>query len=343
MVFGRLLLYTSLKQVPRLEDFSSSRETYLEETPAMSRRDPTRRRAPQGGAPRPPRRPALLALAAAVLAFTTACGERAVTSVPTETDAIEILDVLGQSGLDASKRETGEGETRRWEIVVDEGMFGGGQAALAVQVLRDHGLPRPEEPAGEDGGLIPSERAEKLREQRRLRTDIERQLRALPGVTLALVTIVMPQDSTIELDPYPATASVVINYKDQKPSFTEEQIQNLVARGVPDLKPQDVSVTLSPQTLRPVPQRELSARRRTNILLAVGVGVVVVLGSLLIVLLMQTRRQRAELAELHRDAVGPAGDADEGIDDELSDDGGAAEEGVKRLDGAASAGGGLLR
>jgi len=240
-------------------------------------------------------------LLAAALACASGCGAKPVTSVATEADAIEILDVLGQSGLEAEKREVGEGETRRWEIVVEEDLFGGGKAGLAVQVLRDHGLPRPEEPLVEDSGLIPSERAEKLREQRRIRADIERQLRALPGVTLALVTVVMPQDPTLELNPYPATASVVINYKDERPAFTEQQIQNLVAKGVPNLKPSDVSVTMSQQTPRPVPERELAARRRNNILLAAAVGLFLILGSLLVVLYLRTRRQRAELDGLREE------------------------------------------
>ena len=227
----------------------------------------------------------------------SACGEKAVTSVPTESDAIEILDVLGQNGLEADKRAVGEGEARRWEIVVDESFFGGGEAALAVQVMRDHGLPRPEEPVSEDNGLIPSERAEKLREQRRIRADIERQLRALPGVTLALVTVVLPQDPTLELNPYPATASVVINYQGQTPAFSEQQVQNLVAKGVPNLKPQDVSVTMSAQNPRPVPQGELSARRRNNIMLAIGLGFVTLLSFFLALLLLRSRRQRVERRE----------------------------------------------
>ncbi len=250
-------------------------------------------------------RRARLGLLAAALVAASGCGAKPVTSVPTEADAIEILDVLGQSGLAAEKREVGEGEARRWQIVVEEDFFGGGEAALAVQVLRDHGLPRPEEPVAEDSGLIPSERAEKLREQRRIRADIERQLRALPGVTLALVTVVMPQDPTLELNPYPATASVVINYKDERPAFSEQQIQNLVAKGVPNLKAGDVSVTMSQQTPRPVPERELAARRRNNILLAAALGLFLVLGSLLIVLLLRTRRQRAELDGLRENPAAP--------------------------------------
>ena len=239
---------------------------------------------------------ALCAVAALALAA-AACGERAVTSVPTEPDAIEILDVLGQNGIEADKRAVGEGETRRWEIVVDEGFFGGGEAALAVQVMRDRGLPRPEETEAADSGLIPSERAEKLREQRRIRADIERQLRALPGVTLALVTVVLPQDPTLELNPYPATASVVVNYQGQAPPLSEQQVQNLVAKGVPNLKPQEVSVTMSQQTPRPVPRAELSARRRNSILLAIGLGLATLLCFFLALLLLRSRRQRAEPRE----------------------------------------------
>ena len=297
MTFARELLYTFVESLPRRRPPIFPRGTSPPSQDSMPlclkfRRSVTRVVAPR----RAPRAFALCCVVSLTLAA-AACGEKAVTSVPTEPDAIEILDVLGQNGLEAEKRAIGEGETKRWEIVVDEGMFGGGEAALAVQVMRDHGLPRPEEPTSEDSGLIPSERAEKLREQRRIRGDIERQLRALPGVTLALVTVVLPQDPTLELNPYPATASVVINYQGQSPAFSEQQIQNLVSKGVPNLKPQDVSVTMSAQNPRPVPQGELSARRRNSIMLAIGLGFVTLLCFFLALLLLRSRRQRAERRE----------------------------------------------
>jgi type III secretory pathway lipoprotein EscJ len=196
------------------------------------------------------------------------------------------------------KHEVGEGETRRWAVEMDEGLFGGGDSALALQRLRDYGLPRQEEAPIADGGFVTSEAVQKAQERRRIRADIERQLRALPGVTVALVTVVMPQDPTLELNPYPASASVVIVHKEQSAPFTEQQIQNLVAKGVPKLKAEDVSVTISQQQPRPIPHREINARRRTNLLLAFGAALVLVMGSVLVVLLLQTRRQRARLAEL---------------------------------------------
>jgi type III secretory pathway lipoprotein EscJ len=288
----------------------------------------------QPSPPFPPatRAAALCALACAAL-LSAGCGRTPVATVSTESEAIEIIDVLRESGFeDLEKHEVGEGEQRRWAVEMDEGLFGGGDSAIALQRLRDYGLPRREEEPIADGGFVTSEAVQKAQEQRRIRADIERQLRALPGVTVALITVVMPQDPTLELNPYPASASVVVVHKEQSAPFNEQQIQNLVARGVPKLKPEDVSVTISQQQPRPIPRRELSARRRTNLLLAAGAALVLVMGAALAVLLLQTRRQRARLAELNAHA----GDEGAGDDDgsatptpdsaagELSANGGAA-------------------
>ena len=241
---------------------------------------------------------ALCALAAACL-LSAACGRTPIATVSTESEAIEIIDVLRESGFeDLGKHEVGEGEQRRWAVELDEGLFGQDEAAHALQRLRDYGLPRQEEEPIPEGGFVTSEAVQKAQERRRIRADIERQLRALPGVTVALVTVVMPQDPTLELNPYPASASVVVVHKEQNAPFTEQQIQNLVARGVPKLKPEDVSVTISQQQPRPIPRREMNARRLNNLLLFACAVVIAGLGVLVAALLVQTRRQRARLAEL---------------------------------------------
>lgn len=241
---------------------------------------------------------ALSALLAAAL-LTAGCGQTPIATVSTETEAIEIIDVLRESGFeDLEKHEVGEGEQRRWTVELDEGLFGGDDAAHALQRLRDYGLPRQEEEPIPEGGFVTSEAVQKAQERRRIRADIERQLRALPGVTVALVTVVMPQDPTLELNPYPASASVVVVHKEQAAPFTEQQIQNLVARGVPKLKPEDVSVTISQQQPRPIPRREMNARRLNNLLLFACAVVICGLGVLVAALLVQTRRQRARIAEL---------------------------------------------
>ena len=252
--------------------------------------------------PTPPatakRAAALCALAAAAL-LSAACGRAPVATVSTESEAIEIIDVLRESGFEGlEKHEVGEGERRRWAVELDEGLFGEGESALALQRLRDYGLPRQEEAPIPEGGFVTSEAVQKAQEQRRIRSDIERQIRALPGVTVALVTVVMPQDPTLELNPYPASASVVVVHREQAAPFNEQQIQNLVAKGVPKLRPEDVSVTISQQQPRPLPRREMNARRLNNLLLFACAVVIAGLGALVAALLVQTRRQRARLAEL---------------------------------------------
>lgn len=257
--------------------------------------------------PKTTRRAAALGALLAALLLTAACGRASIATVSTESEAIEIIDVLRESGFeDLEKHEVGEGEQRRWAVEMDEGLFGGDEGAHALQRLRDYGLPRQEEEPIPEGGFVTSEAVQKAQERRRIRADIERQLRALPGVTVALVTVVMPQDPTLELNPYPASASVVVVHKEQSAPFTEQQIQNLVAKGVPKLKPEDVSVTISQQQPRPIPRRELNARRLNNLLLFACAVVIAGLGVLVAALLVQTRRQRARLAELN------AAPADEG-------------------------------
>ncbi|HEY0078936.1 MAG TPA: hypothetical protein VGB73_09850 [Pyrinomonadaceae bacterium] len=239
----------------------------------------------------------LLLLALAVVS--SACGDKSVAQVSNESDAIEIIDVLKEHGFDVSKEEVGEGATRRWSVVVNEGLFGGSDAALAMQVLRDNGLPRPEdkglEGAYEDQGMFPSESAQHAQRLKELKTEVERQLRMLPGVTRASVTIVLPEDNALNLNPHPATAGVLIVYKDAKPAFTGEQIQNLVAGGVRGLKPQNVNVSMSQQPPRAVPRQDLSIRRRTFIVLTI----ISIPALILLVLLgiWWMRRRRAEPVE----------------------------------------------
>ena len=246
------------------------------------------------------------------ICLSSACGEKTVATVSNEVDAIEIIDVLRENGIEAEKIETAEGEAKRWSIVVKEGMFGSGTFQLAVQVLRDHGLPRPEETPNKESSLFPgSEEARRAEEQRRLRADIERQLRALPGVTRVIVNLVVPGDQTLEIEKTEPSASVLIVHRDQQPAFNDRQVQNMVAKAVPRLKPENVSVTMSQQPPRPVPYDELRARRNNNLLFAAAFALIIILACVLLVLFLQSRRQRAELAAL-RQAQGETEEEAEG-------------------------------
>lgn len=256
----------------------------------------------------PFRRAPLGMLLVAVACLTSACGEKSVARVSSENEAIEILDRLREYRITANKEEVGECEAAQWSINVDEGWFGGDEGARATQVLRYYGLPRPDELklAKDDGGVFPSPSIENAQRLREREIEMERKLRLLPGVARANVTIVLPEDDTIKLDPYPATASVLLVHKEPEPAFKGEQVQNQVAGGVPSLKPEKVTVSMLYETPPPLPPQD-KVRRRNSLLLAVGVGLLTVFCFLLVILLFQTRRQRAEIAALREGEEGLSG------------------------------------
>jgi type III secretory pathway lipoprotein EscJ len=77
--------------------------------------------------------------------LSAACGEKNVAFADNEFEANQMFDILHSKGFQVDKKKP-EGDAKTWEIVVDEGWFGDGEAATAIQVLRDYGLPRPPEP-----------------------------------------------------------------------------------------------------------------------------------------------------------------------------------------------------
>ncbi|HEX8189971.1 MAG TPA: hypothetical protein VF586_16560, partial [Pyrinomonadaceae bacterium] len=88
--------------------------------------------------PKTTRRAASLCALLAALLLTAGCGRTSIATVSTESEAIEIIDVLRESGFeDLEKHEVGEGEQRRWAVELDEGLFGQDEGAHALQRLRD--------------------------------------------------------------------------------------------------------------------------------------------------------------------------------------------------------------
>lgn len=199
----------------------------------------------------------------------SACGGKAVAKVKTESDANEIMSVLTENGFDVEKEEAGEGETRQWVVSVRESWFGGGEAAHAVQVLNYYWLPRREDQQGADtdsSGVIPDPSAERAKQLEALERKVEKQVRLLPGVARTKVNIVMPEDDEIKLNPYKATASVTIVRKEEKASFSLEEVQNQVARSVAGLLPENVSVTTWYEPPPTVPREELEAQKHNRII-----------------------------------------------------------------------------
>ncbi|MDQ3798675.1 MAG: hypothetical protein M3384_04435 [Acidobacteriota bacterium] len=235
-------------------------------------------------------RPLLFCGLLAALLLSGCSLRKKVQTVKNEAEANQIMDVLRENGVRARKEETGEGERRAFEIWVD-----GDDDALgaAIQVMEDHCLGQPEPPAVESSGIISSVEVEKAREQRRMKINIESQLRQIPGATCVNVNFVPPQDRALAINPYPATASVVMNFKTPTFPVNQEQIAGIVARSVPDLKPENVSVVINSKPLRAVPENA-GSRAFTRIALVTGIGLATILAFISIVFFLQKKRREQD-------------------------------------------------
>ena len=245
----------------------------------------------------------LVCLLSMLLLLMTGCqGATSLATVSSEDEAIEILNVLHENGLEARKEESGEEGVKQWRILLEQSWFGGStEVAMANQVLQDNGLPRPTnagQQANSESGVFKDEstrRAEQLKERE---ADLQKKLRLLPGVVSVEVSIVEPEDSSIKIDPYPSTAAVHIVTKDDPPNFQAETVRGLVARSVPKLSPESVFVAITTKPVKPLPWREFGLQRRHKSLDAIGIGIMIILASSLVVLLLQMKRQNNELMEL---------------------------------------------
>lgn len=256
-------------------------------------------------------------LLVAVFMF-SACGEETVATAPNEFEANLMFDVLHSNGLKVDIVAPVEGsDVKTWEITIDDGLFGEGGKAAAIQILRDHGLPRlpqPEIKSSESFGIV-SDREEKERQRRDLQIQIERQLYSLPDVISVTVIIAQPTDDIFDLEKTPTSASVSLVLKETQPKFTIEAVQTLVSGDVPKLKAENVKVLISQQTLREIPLEKLALKRRSNQIFAVGAGVVTLLALALGAVLYMSKRRR-QPADADENEVGKLTDGDDD-DDEI--------------------------
>ncbi len=224
--------------------------------------------------------------------FVGGCSARKVQTVKVEAEANQIIDILHEYNLKADKEEIGDGERKAFVISVDGGDE---ERAAAIQLMEDHCLGQPLPEQIEGGTVITSIGVEKAREQRRIKMNIESQLRQIPGATCVSVSFVPPEDRTLALNPYPSTASVLINYKTPTFPFTKEDIAGMVARSVPALKAENVNVVLAAKPLRPLPDLQSGYQFR-RMALVTGIGSAIILSFVAIVFFLQKQRKQKSLS-----------------------------------------------
>ncbi len=212
--------------------------------------------------------------------LSSSCSDTKIQTVDEETEANEIISVLRQYGIVAHKVEGGEGEKKVFEITIEGGDE---EYGAAIQLMEDHCLPMRLPPKVESSGLVSSMEVEKAQELRRKEIDIVSQLRSFPGTTCVKVTIGTGEESSLSLNPYKSTASVSVKHKSDKYSINENQIRSIVSGGFSGLDPDKVTVSLTKQPLRPLPDFNKSRNFRrilyvsiiglTTILLFVGLAI----------------------------------------------------------------------
>ncbi|MBA3443060.1 MAG: hypothetical protein H0T92_24715, partial [Pyrinomonadaceae bacterium] len=244
--------------------------------------------------------PCVLGLCAVVV---SSCGGgKTVAADLTERDAIEIVDLLWEKKINAEKREEAvEGGGKQWRVVVHEGWLNSGDLVLAYRILQENGLPHPLdvglEGADKGNGIVQSESTQRALRMKELKTELERHVRTLPGIVSVNIIVAPAQENSLSVNPPPASSSVAIVYKDEKPAFTETQVQQMIGASVPGLHPEKVVVTMAPQRVRQPPAREALVRPRNNVIYAVTGGLVTVLGAVLTLLLLQKYRHRKQLVQ----------------------------------------------
>jgi type III secretion protein J len=183
----------------------------------------------------------LMALWAA--ASLTGCGNAALFDQIAETDANEMLSVLGKAGIAAEKNQR---SADGWRIVV-----GSTDVSLALEILNSAGLPR--ERFRNIGELFPKEGLISTPVEEHMRTiyavsqELSRTISSIDGVITARVHLNMPRKESLLRAPQTPTASVFVKYRAEvNMQQNVLAIKDLVIGAVKGLDHANVMVSLFP-------------------------------------------------------------------------------------------------
>lgn len=232
-------------------------------------------------------------LAAAVMLALTGCSLKSELQTGlSEQEAQEIIVLLKDHGLDASRQREAAGEQNaepKYTVMVR----GGDQNLVtAWRILQDNGLPKHrvkglEELFAASSGMVPTASEEKAKMLLAITGELSRTLRAVEGVVDARVHVVLAENGPLA-DPnqaQPSTASVLVKYKGKESPLKEQEVKVLVARGVEGLQQENVAVVFKRVDPKPPePQNAWTVLGNQQVvILAVGLAVISALGLLYLV------------------------------------------------------------
>ena len=221
----------------------------------------------------------------------TGCMSREVASGLSEQDAQEIVVVLKESGLDAAAVRSAGGDRNAapsWTVNVRGGSR---NTVLAWRLLQENGLPRQKVKGLEEvfasTGMIPTASEEKARLLMALSGELTRTLKSVQGVVDARVQIVLPDNSPL-LDRSqwsPPTSSVLIKYRGSEFPLTQDEVKNLVARGIEGLQADNVAVVFKRTDPVRMPAKNATwyLSDQNIVIAALGLMLLASLGSVLLI------------------------------------------------------------
>ena len=178
------------------------------------------------------------------------CGKAILYNSLDETEANQMIAVLKQYGISATKTIGKES----CSISIGKGDF-----STAVDLLESQGYPLPKYQTIGDvfkkSGLVASPTEERVRFMNALSETIAMTLSKIPGVLKARVHVVLPENDPYAEKSNPSSAAVFITYRQD--SLVEDylrEIKFLVTNSIEGLEYDKVSVALFPVTLPPLPK-----------------------------------------------------------------------------------------
>lgn len=177
------------------------------------------------------------------LLLLAACGDQVVYSKLQESQANEMVAVLKNADIDASKHASGDGE---WSVTVNPDSF-----SRAAEVLQSNGLPRDEFASLGDifakKGFVSSPTEERARLIFGLSQELSHTVSQIDGVLEARVHLAIPETDPLSETMEPSSAAVFIKYR---PGFDLRSqtgpIKSLVTNAIEGLSYENVSVVMFP-------------------------------------------------------------------------------------------------
>ncbi|WP_245763404.1 type III secretion system inner membrane ring lipoprotein SctJ [Paraburkholderia diazotrophica] len=194
-------------------------------------------------------------MAAGALVLLLAGCQKEVYSGLTEAEANQMVAVLGDAGIAASKDNDARDASDRqaWLVeVADDDM----QSALTV--LHANGLPKPHYASvGElfqKQGLVSTPAEERMRYLYGVSQDLTHTLQDIEGVVLARVQVVIPENDPLADKIKPSSAAVYIRYKPGVDlRAMAPMVKDLVAHSIEGLQYDNVSLFLQPAATKAAP------------------------------------------------------------------------------------------